>query len=278
MCEATQGAVIGQLFPPGETRAEFPPEPTHSCVRAASGGQGRPGSAARIAGCLDRRLIRRATLTCLRLRYRVSIPTGLPVHHLRSPVASSMAPEFFAPDLSEGATPRRVSRRVFNSPQPARTIGRVFDTPAEGTPSPDGACDRPALPADHPPPVEHRGPPAAARRPVPEQDRRADSARQGRACQSEGTAKEPPLCHFTQLGDSCVGKVAAGGRATRPTNPGRTCDVRQVLVASSRVQVRRTPVVPLDWHFSEDYRTARCSIARNSDRRLCMTTLLGRPS
>ena len=45
------------------------------------------------------------------------------------------------------------------------------------TPSPDGACDRPALPADHPPPVEHRGPPAAARRPVPEQDRRADNAR-----------------------------------------------------------------------------------------------------
>jgi hypothetical protein len=112
------------------------------------------------------------------------------------------------------------------------------------TPSPDGACDRPALPADHPPPVEHRGPPAAARRPVPEQDRRADSARQGRACQSEGTAKEPPLCHFTQLGDSCVGKVAAGGRATRPTNPGRTCEKRQALVASSRVQVRRTPVVP----------------------------------
>ena len=142
-----------------------------------SGGQGRPGSAARGAGCLDRRLIRRATLTCLRLRGCVSIPTGLPVHHWCSPVASSIAPEFIAPDLSEGVTPMRVSRRVFNSPQPARTIGRVFDTPSEGTPSPDGACDRPALPADHPPPVEHRGPPAAARRPVPEQDRRADNAR-----------------------------------------------------------------------------------------------------
>jgi hypothetical protein len=116
-------------IPPGETQAEFPPEPTHSCVRAASGGQGRPGSAARVAGCLDRRLIRRATLTCLRLRGCVSIPTGLPVHHWCSPVARSIAPEFFAPDLSEGVTPRRVSRRVFNSPQPARTIGRVFDTP-----------------------------------------------------------------------------------------------------------------------------------------------------
>jgi hypothetical protein len=98
------------------------PEPTHSCVRAASDGQGRPGSAACVAVCLDRPLIRRATLTCLRLRGCVSIPTGLPVHHLCSPVAGSIAPEFFAPDLSEGVTPRRVSRRVFNSPQPARTI------------------------------------------------------------------------------------------------------------------------------------------------------------
>jgi hypothetical protein len=144
-----RACVLPCPIPPGETQAEFPPEPTHSCVRAASGGQGRPGSAARVAGCLDCRLIRRATLTCLRLRGCVSIPTGLPVRHWCSPVASSIAPEFFAPDLSEGVTPRRVSRRVFNSPQPARTIGRVFDTPSEGSPSPrwgvrpSGAAGRP---------------------------------------------------------------------------------------------------------------------------------------
>jgi len=246
-------------------------------VRAASGGQGLPRSGCPERGRLYRRLIRRATLACLRLQRRVSIPTGLPVPHLRLPAASPTAPVFSAPDLSEGA--RRGGYR--DACPIARSLRGLLD-----------ACSIPRPRAPHPqmgratvrrcrPTTRRQSSTAAfrtaARRPVPEADRRADRARQGRAWQSEGTAKEPPLCHYTQLGDSCVGKVAAGGRATRPTNPGRTCDVRQVLVASSRVQVRRTPVVPLDRHWSEDYRTARCSIARNSDRRLCMTTLLGRP-
>src|ERR1019366_8862687 len=49
-------------IPPGETPAAFPPEPTRMRERAGSAGQGRPTSAARIAGCLEGRALRRATL------------------------------------------------------------------------------------------------------------------------------------------------------------------------------------------------------------------------
>lgn len=184
------------------------------------------------------------------------------------------------PAVVGGRAPRRVSRRVFNSPQPARTIGRVFDTPSEGHPIPRWGA-RPSGAAGRPP-AASRAPrlPAATRRPVPEQVRRADSARQGRAWQSEGTAKEPPLCHLTQQGDSCVGKVAAGGRAARPTTAGRIYEERQCFVASSREPKGTSQVYPCCTSrsaFDEDYRTARCSIARSSDRPLWMTTLRGRP-
>jgi hypothetical protein len=61
----------------------------------------------------------------------------------------------FRPRFVGDAHRRRVSGRVSNSPEPARTIGRVFDYSAEGTPL--GGARRPASPADPVPPVEHHG-------------------------------------------------------------------------------------------------------------------------
>jgi hypothetical protein len=150
---------------PGEDAGHIPPEPTHSCVRAASGGQGRPGSAARVAGCLDRRLIRRATLTCLRLRGRVSMFTGLPVHHLCSPVASSMTPEFFAPDLSEGARRGGYRDACSIARSPCEDYWTRVRYPVRGHPIPRWGV-RPSGVAGRPP--------AASRAPRSPRPRRAD--------------------------------------------------------------------------------------------------------
>jgi hypothetical protein len=68
------------------------------------------------------------------------------------------------------------------------------------------------------------------------------------------------LCHRTAMQIAVSGKVAARGRAARPTKRGRICEARQVIVASLRIQVRRIPVVPFligKFHtLGEDYRTA----------------------
>ena len=178
-------------IPLGGTRAAFPPEPTHSCVRAGSAGQGRPGSAARIAGCLDGRADpARDTGVSSAQRMREH-PDRLAGPSLVLACGEFLRTCVLRPRFVGGA--RRGGYR--DACSIARSLRGLLDAcsiPRRGHPIPDGACDRPALPADPVPPVEHRGPPAAARRPVPEQDRRADSARQGRACQSEGTAQEPP--------------------------------------------------------------------------------------
>ena len=150
-------------------------------------------------------------------------------------MASSVAPVFPAPALSEGARRGGYRDACSIARSAARTIGRVFDTSSEGYPIPRWGAR---------PPGAAGRPPAASRAPRLPRPRSADRCPSkpegltvygiGRAWQSEGTAKEPPLCHFTQHGDSCVGKVAAGGRAARPTKRGRNYEERQCVVASLR--------------------------------------------
>ena len=215
-------------IPGGETIAAFPAEPTRERVRAASAGQGRPTSAARSAGRLDRRLIRRATLRVFGSEHASEFRPAPPVIDLCSPVAIFVVPVFSAPALSEGARRGGYRDACSIARSVARTIGRVFDTPSEGHPIPRWGAR---------PPGAAGRPPAASRAPRLPKPRSADRCPSkpegmtvhgiGRAWQSEGTAKEPPLCHFTQHGDSCVGKVAAGGRAARPTKRGRNYEERQ---------------------------------------------------
>lgn len=88
-----------------------------------------------------------------------------------------------------------------NSPQPARTIGRVFDT-AEGT---RRAFGRTAKPADPVPPA--------------------------RATQPNGQGASG-----RQLALDCIWQVAARGRAARPTKAGGKSEEFRELAVSTRVQ------------------------------------------
>ena len=88
-------------IPRGETRAAFPrSRRIHACAPPATVKVGR-SSAARIAGCLDRRLIRRATLDVSSALGMPSIPAGLRPILVRR--LGDFRPAFPAPALSEGA-------------------------------------------------------------------------------------------------------------------------------------------------------------------------------
>jgi hypothetical protein len=75
MCRVVVSRVLGASNGPAEDHRRcggFPPEPTRSRVRAGSVGQGRPFGRPALRGRLDGRVIRRATLGCLRLRLELA--------------------------------------------------------------------------------------------------------------------------------------------------------------------------------------------------------------
>jgi hypothetical protein len=152
-----------------------------------------------------------------------------------NPSCSSEHDRFFPPLLSEGAAPRRVSRRVFNSPQLARTIGRVFDT----TP---------------------RAPPwgrttARRRRPTPcRQSSTTHPVRGAQTCalpwgregsllrtpeRARGSAASSALRTALTLG--CAGGVVARGRAASPTKAGGKSEYLRALTDAMWVQTRTYP-------------------------------------
>jgi hypothetical protein len=139
---------------PGGTKPAFLPEPTRT-ARARRKRRSRPAErppASRVALHGARTGVRHIVY---RRRSCDVAPTGVERSERstkENPCAAcclvSSRPRFVG-----GRAPRRVSDGCPTSPEPARTIGRLFDYPAEGT---RRARDRPAQPADPVPPAEHR--------------------------------------------------------------------------------------------------------------------------
>ena len=149
---------------------------------------------------------------------------------------------------------------MFNSPQPARTIGRVFDTPPR---APEGrATVRRCRP------TTRRQSSTAVPRP-----RRADrcpSKTEGLTVRGKDEPASPKgqrrsrrfaISHSLAIAVWAKWRRVVGRHARQIRGELVRCDKYLSLPLGYKSDV---PLLyPLDRYFSEDYRTARCSIARS---------------
>ena len=208
-------------------------------MRARRQRRSRPAARPPRRGRLDRRLIRRARLACLRLSACRARPGYRSIECSR---LGDSRPGFPAPALSEGAR-RGVSGRVFNSPEPVRTIGRVFDT-AEGTPLQAGRVT-----------VRRAGRPRAASRAPRPLGTRGETWAPSGGCEVEASCYVMRPSYHAGAAASFANRTAMQivvsrqcggvGSGGKPDKAGADFEERQAVVVDLRVQVRRTPLVPM---------------------------------
>ncbi len=145
---------------PGGTWVAFPRSRRIRCVRAASGGQGRPLCRPPLGGRLDRRW-RRARLRCIG-------SAALRISAAKRPVTCGRFGDlrFLPPRLCRRERADGGYRDACSIARSLRGLLDACSIPRRGQPDPiDRARDRPALPADPALPVEH-GALRRRRRPV----------------------------------------------------------------------------------------------------------------
>jgi hypothetical protein len=186
----------------------------HACAPVAAV-NGRPTGRPAQRGRLDGRVIRGATIEGFRLGFRTGVNSPLVC---RKAFLATFVGLCFPPPLCRRSRRReRVLRRVFNSPQLARTIGRVFNTSPR---APRRAPDRTAQPADPAPPVEPRpGRGETARSAAGAKDRRHATWR------PEATTQErPPALPLRTPWRWRVWQSGGAGSGGKPDKAGANCE------------------------------------------------------